>query len=122
MYLVDTSIWIDHFRSGDEALAAALDRQQVLSHDFVIGEIALGNLRQRGAVLESLQNLPRASLASDVEVLAFIERHSLCDLGIGYIDAHLLASTKLTRDAVLWTRDKRLSKIAHKLMISAAMN
>ena len=120
MLLVDTSVWIEHLRSGDATLAALLEKQQALTHDFVIGEIALGNLRQRNAVIAAMNGLPRAMRASAAEVLTFIERESLHGLGIGYIDAHLLASVRLTPGSSLWTRDKRLAKIAEKLGVAAA--
>ena len=120
MLLVDTSIWIDHLRSGDPALAASLEKQQVLTHDFVIGEIALGNLRQRNTVIAAMSGLPRATRASSAEVLTFIEREALHGLGVGYIDAHLLASVRLTPGSSLWTRDKRLAKIAVKLGVATS--
>ena len=121
MILVDTSVWIDHFRSGEPSLSDLLDRQDVLAHDFVIGELALGSLRQRDTVLGALRHLPRATKASDDEVLTFVERHSLHGLGIGYIDVHLLASAKLTPETSLWTRDRRLSRLAAKLNVNAAI-
>jgi predicted nucleic acid-binding protein len=118
--LVDTSVWVDHLRSGDARLSALLEKQQVLAHDFVIGEIALGNLRQRDAVITALKGLPRATRASTPEISLFIEQESLHGLGIGYVDAHLLASARLTAGAALWTRDKRLAKIAEKLGVAAS--
>jgi predicted nucleic acid-binding protein len=121
MVLADTSVWIDHFRSGEARLSQLLDRQQIVAHEFVIGELALGSLRQRDVVIGALRHLPRAIKASDDEVLQFIERYSLHGLGIGFIDAHLLASTKLTPDTVIWTRDKLLTKLATKLNIDAAI-
>jgi predicted nucleic acid-binding protein len=117
--LVDTSVWVDHMRGGDAALAGLLDAGQVLTHPFVIGELALGSLRQRDLVLGALQNLPQAIIAADREVLHFINRHALFGLGIGYIDAHLLASVRLTASAGLWTRDKRLSDVAERLGLAA---
>ena len=111
MILVDTSVWVDHFRSRDGALAALLDAGAVLTHPVVIGEIALGNLTRRGAILESFAALSGAAVATDAEVLAFIDRHEVFGRGIGYADAHLLASTALTAGARLWTRDKRLHAI-----------
>jgi predicted nucleic acid-binding protein len=113
--LVDTSIWVDHLRRGDDALAALLDAAQVLTHPFVIGEIAMGHLRRRAVVLGDLQDLPRAVAATDAEVLHFIERQGLAGLGLGYIDAHLLASVQLTPGASLWTRDKRLGDAARRM-------
>jgi predicted nucleic acid-binding protein len=117
--LVDTSIWIDHFRDTDPALAAALERGQVLMHPFVRGELACGNLRNRREVLELLGQLPAAPSATDAEALAFIERRALMGRGIGYIDAHLLASVALTGTARLWTRDRRLAAVAAELNLAA---
>lgn len=119
MILVDTSIWIDHFRSGNATLATLLETSQVLSHPFVIGELALGNLRQRNVIMASLQDLPHATVATDQEVLEFIERHKLMALGIGYIDVHLLASARLTPGASFWSRDKHLLAAADKLGLLA---
>jgi predicted nucleic acid-binding protein len=117
--LVDTSVWIDHLRSGDAVLAGLLDDSQVLSHPFVIGELALGNLRQRESILADLLRLPQASSASDVEVMHLIQREVLFGIGIGYLDAHLLAATRLTPGASLWTRDRRLSAAAERLSLAA---
>ncbi|MDX2112398.1 MAG: type II toxin-antitoxin system VapC family toxin [Alphaproteobacteria bacterium] len=114
MILVDTSIWVDHLRRGDEKLAALLNDGLVLLHSFVIGELALGNLPRRKQVLDSLQDLPSAIEANDKEVLDFINRHALPGLGIGYVDAHLLAAARLN-GVRLWTRDKRLREAAIKL-------
>ena len=115
MILVDTSVWIDHLRSGDQRLAALLNRSQVLTHPFVIGELACGNLRKRDEILRLLKGLPQAKLASQEEVLYMIEHKRLMGLGIGFIDAHLLASAVLSDAVALWTRDKRLQKVAGKL-------
>jgi hypothetical protein len=108
MILVDTSIWIDHLRVGDERLARLLADAKVLTHPFVIGELALGNLGNRMTVLSALQDLPQACVATEFEVLRFIQEKSLYNCGIGYIAAHLLAAVLLTPGAMLWTRDKRL--------------
>jgi predicted nucleic acid-binding protein len=110
--LVDTSVWVDHLRAGDRTLVRLLENSQVLVHPFVIGELALGNVRQRANLLAELQNLPHAPVASDQEVLRFIELHELFGLGIGYVDAHLLAAVRLSAGSSLWTRDKRLLAIA----------
>jgi predicted nucleic acid-binding protein len=117
MILVDTSIWVDHLRQGDARLKRLLEAGQVVIHPFVVGELALGNLRQRNLVLSSLRDLPHAVSAGDAEVLDFIERHALAGLGIGWVDAHLLASARLT-SAWLWTRDKRLSAVAVRLSLA----
>jgi predicted nucleic acid-binding protein len=113
--LVDTSVWIDHLKVGELSLVRLLDRGEVLTHPFVIGELALGNLSQRDVVLGSMQNLPRAIRASDLEVMRMIEATPLFGLGIGLVDANLLASARLTPDALIWTRDNRLSSAAEKL-------
>lgn len=115
MILVDTSVWVDHLRAGDKALAGWLEAGMVLTHPFVIGELALGNLRERDVVLNALSDLPRASIATDSEVLHFIGRHDLFGRGIGYVDAHLLAGVQLTAGAELWTNDRRLYGVAAQL-------
>ena len=119
MILVDTSIWIDHLRAGDPLLARLLDQGRVLVHPFIVGEIALGNLSKRGLVLQTLQDMPQAVQATHEEVLDFIEEQSLPGRGIGYVDAHLLAATRLTEGASLWTRDKRLRSAAEALSLTA---
>jgi predicted nucleic acid-binding protein len=115
MILVDTSVWIDHLRTANEALSALLETGSVLTHPFVTGEIALGYLRRREAILSALRDLPQAIVATDAEVLSFIEEQALAGLGMGYIDVHLLASVRLTAGAALWTRDKRLTGVAERL-------
>lgn len=119
MILIDTSIWIDHIRSPDAIVSQLLADRTVITHAYVIGEIAVGQIRTRIDVLSSLKLLPAARLATTDEVLIFIERHGLFGQGIGYVDAHLLAATKLTRGASLWTRDKRLNEVALRLSIAA---
>jgi len=115
--LVDSSVWIDHLRVGDAALAERLELGIVLGHPFVLGELACGRLRNRSEILMLLADLPQAVPAADAEVLAMIERHRLMGRGIGYVDAHLLASTLLTPEAALWTRDRRVANIARDLGI-----
>lgn len=115
MILVDTSVWVDHLRRSDAQLVDLLERAQVVMHPFVVGEIACGSLANRSTVLELLQDLPAASVAESDEVLAFIEHQALHGKGIGYVDAHLLASAALTGRAQLWTRDKRLLVAAKAL-------
>jgi predicted nucleic acid-binding protein len=115
MILVDTSVWIDHLRQRDERLSGLLDQGRVLAHPFVIGELALGNLHNRDAILGALQDLPHAPVATDAEVLGFITGNALHGMGIGYIDAHLLAATRLAPGTMLWPRDKRLLAVGMKL-------
>ncbi|WP_018953372.1 type II toxin-antitoxin system VapC family toxin [Thioalkalivibrio sulfidiphilus] len=118
MILVDTSVWVDHLRTGDAALGALLNRSQVLMHPFVVGELACGNLRNRSEVLRLLKDLPQAVVANDEEVLFFIERNALMGRGIGYVDAHLLAAVTLGGSTQLWTRDKRLRSVAETLNLA----
>jgi predicted nucleic acid-binding protein len=118
MILVDTSVWVDHLRAGDAALGALLNRSQVLMHPFVLGELACGNLRNRDEVLRLLKDLPQAPVASDEEVLFFVERNALMGRGIGYVDAHLLAAVTLGGSTHLWTRDKRLRSVAEALELA----
>jgi predicted nucleic acid-binding protein len=120
MILVDTSVWVDHLRTGVSQLAEALDSEFVLGHPFVIGELALGNLRRRDEILGALVRLPSARVAAQLEVIHIIEQNALYGLGIGYVDAHLVASTLLTPETVLWTRDRRLKKVAETLDLSFA--
>ena len=119
MILVDTSVWVDHLQRGNAQLAEQLGKGQVLAHPFVLGELALGSLRQRAKVLDAMQNLPMAAVASSDEVLTFIGTHALQGMGIGYVDAHLLASSRLSPAARLWTLDKRLQAAAHQMGLSA---
>jgi predicted nucleic acid-binding protein len=117
--ITDTSVWIDHLKSGDPVLADLLETGGVLAHPFVMGELALGSLRQRSAVLGSLSDLPQAIVASDNEVMMLIEGERLYGIGIGYVDAHLLAAARLTSGALIWTRDRRLRQAAGQLGLSA---
>ena len=119
MILVDSSVWIDHLRAGDADLQGLLNRSRVLTHPFVIGELALGNLRQRDVVIGLLEDLPRALVATDAETRHFIDRHALFGMGIGCVDAHLLAAARLTPDTSIWTRDKRLRAVAFNLSLAA---
>jgi predicted nucleic acid-binding protein len=120
LILVDTSIWIDHLRAGSDLLAKLLNAGHVLTHPFVIGELALGEMRQRSTILEALSNLPRAELATEAEVLSFINVQALFGRGIGYVDVHLVASVRLTAGAELWTRDNRLRSVAEELGLAMA--
>ncbi|HMM55574.1 MAG TPA: PIN domain-containing protein [Candidatus Desulfobacillus sp.] len=115
MILLDTSVWVDHLRRKDAEVSALLQSGLALSHPFVIGELACGNLKSRSSILGLLGALPQARLAREDEALFFIDRHKLMGHGIGYVDAHLLAATALTAGACLWTRDKRLGALARRL-------
>jgi predicted nucleic acid-binding protein len=109
--LVDTSVWIDHLRRGNADLAAALEHDLVVCHPFVIGELACGNLANRAELLALLARLPTVPVATDTEVLTLIERRRLMGRGLGYVDAHLLASAAIGA-VTLWTLDARLAQMA----------
>lgn len=119
MILADTSIWIDHFRSGNEQLRKHLNEGQVAIHPFIIAELALGSLQQRTKTLALLDLLPQVRVAQMNEVRLTIEARSLYSRGIGLIDAHLIASIFINQSALLWTRDKQLRKVAEDLGIHA---
>lgn len=112
MILVDTSIWVEHLRTGRPDLARLLDDGLVLGHPWVAGELALGHLVRRSEVIGLLGALPRAMVATPEEILTLVEHHQLHGIGIGYVDAQLLASTALTDGSTLWTADRRLGAAA----------
>jgi predicted nucleic acid-binding protein len=116
--LVDTGVWIDHLRRGDQLLFAMLERGDVLGHPWVTGELALGNLQRREETLHLIGQLPQATLATPAEILEFIDRHELAGVGVGYVDAQLLAATRLTADARIWTRDRRLREAAERVGVA----
>lgn len=118
MILVDTSVWVDHFRRTDAVLARLLEMGEVLGHPCVIGELALGSLRDRSTVLGLLHQLPQAVTATHEEVLHLVQAERLDGLGIGYVDAHLLAAARLTPECALWTRDRRLAAVADRLQVA----
>jgi len=114
--LVDTSVWIDHFNRDSKELGSLLHQVVVISHPFVIGEIACGNLKNRKGILELFTELPGAIQAEHHEVLRLIESNGLQGRGIGWINAHLLASALLSK-ALLWTNDRKLAALADGLGI-----
>jgi predicted nucleic acid-binding protein len=116
--LVDTSVWIDHLRAGSLQLSALLERNAVLMHPYVRGELACGNLVRRSETLALLADLPGAREAHHDEVLHFIEHHRLMGRGLGYVDAHLLAATALNAPAKLWTLDRSLKSAAAALELN----
>lgn len=113
MILVDTSVWIDHLRAGNELLSDLLEENRVVTHPLVLGELSVGNISKRSTFLQLIRNLPVASEASHEEVIQFIEKHRMWSKGVGYFDMHLLCSS-LIDSIPLWTMDKRLSAIAGK--------
>ncbi len=119
MILTDTSIWVNHIRLAEPELVAHLGAGDVLMHPFVIGELAVGNLRRRAVFLDFLLTLPQPRLASDSDVLQFVEERKLYGRGISYIDAHLLVSARFSA-ALLWTVDRRLQAAATDLGLAFA--
>ena len=117
MILADTSVWVDHLRSGNDRLASYLNEGSVVIHPFIIGELACGNIKNRTKILDMLGALPSIPIAQQDEVMHFISHNRIYGKGIGLIDAHLLASSFLARCNV-WTMDKALGKVAKALKIS----
>jgi predicted nucleic acid-binding protein len=120
LILADTSIWIDHLRSGNKELRKNLEQGNVVIHPFVTAELALGLLRERTLTLALLDFLPQVRVAQLSEVRLIIETRRLYNLGIGLMDAHLIASVFINASTLLWTRDKRLRKAAERLGIHAS--
>lgn len=112
MILVDTSVWVEHLRSGSAVLSTALEEGQVLTHSMIRGELALGTIAPRHALLASLAALPHAARATDEEVLVLIDGMELHGRGLGLVDAHLLAACLLTPGIRVWTKDQRLHAAA----------
>jgi len=112
--LVDTSVWIDHFRRSHPALVAALERGDVECHDFVLGELACGTLSRRDEVLALMQTLPQIAPVTHGEAMALVAERRLWGRGLGWVDVNLLAAALVAR-AHLWTLDRRLRKVAHDL-------
>jgi predicted nucleic acid-binding protein len=119
--LADTSIWIDHLRSGNEGLSKELKRGNVAIHPLIIAELALGALRERARTLALLDALPQVRVAQLSEVRRMIETQRLYGLGIGLMDAHLIASVLISSPTLLWTRDKPLRRVAAGLGVHAGM-
>jgi predicted nucleic acid-binding protein len=121
MIVIDSSIWIDHLHAGEPLLDAYLMREQALMHPHVLGEIALGSIKNRERVLSRFERLPAPNVAKEGYVLDLIDQQDLWATGIGYTDAHLLASTLLTPGGSLWTRDRRLLAQAERLGIACEL-
>lgn len=121
MILADTSVWIDHLRSGDKEMREQLSRGNIVAHPFITTELALGSLKERAKMLALLDLLPTVRVAQDSEVRAMIEARRLYNVGIGLTDAHLIAAAFINPATLLWTRDKPLRKIAEGLGIHAAL-
>lgn len=118
--LIDTSVWIRHFRSSNSNVVQLLENELVVSHDFIVGELACGSLKARQDTIGYLQKLTSLPVMSvnEILILILIEAKELYSRGIGLIDAQLLASTLATPETRLWTVDKRLGQISNELGIS----
>jgi predicted nucleic acid-binding protein len=121
LILADTSVWIDHLRSGNKELRQHLNHGQIAIHPFIIAELALGSLQERTKTLALLDLLPQVRMAQLGEVRLMIEARRLYSLGIGLTDAHLIASVFINPPTLLWTRDKRLRTVAEGLGIHASL-
>ena len=119
MILVDTSIWIDHLHRTEPDLVAVLEEAEVCLHPMIIGELALGSLRDRSAILSMLADLPAVSVATHAEVQQLIESNALYGSGLSLVDAHLLAALRLTEATKLWSRDRRLHSAARQRGVAA---
>jgi len=122
LILADTSIWIDHFRSGNKQLRKHLNEGQIVIHPAIIAELALGSLQERTKTLALLDLLPQVRVAQLSEVRRMIEARRLYSLGVGLTDAQLIASVFINPSTLLWTRDKRLRKAAEALGIHARLS
>ena len=112
LILADTSVWANHLRNHDPLMVSLTDGERLLMHPYVIGELSMGNLHDRAAFIVALRQMEGVTLATDSEVSRLVEDNRLYGTGIGWIDAHLLASTLLTDDVQLWSHDRRLSAAA----------
>jgi len=121
LILADTSIWIDHLRSGNNEMRKRLNQGQIVIHPFVIAELALGSLQARTKTLALLDLLPQVRVAQLSEVRLTIEARRLYSRGIGLTDAHLIASVFINPSTLLWTKDKRLRRVAEGLGIHASL-
>lgn len=115
--LVDTSVWVHHFRHGEPALADLLQADRVLVHPMVLGEIACGTPPARERTLQWLSQQQQPIQAGLQEVMALIGREQLYGLGCGLVDLTLLASTLMTPGASLWTRDGSLLKLVERFNV-----
>ena len=117
MWLVDTSVWVDHLRRGNARLASLLNDAQVCCHPCIVGELACGMIRNRHEILELLKSLPGVIVAEPEEILEMIDRNRLYGRGAGWIDMQILSSALLT-GVRLWTLDSQLLKMARELGVA----
>jgi predicted nucleic acid-binding protein len=117
MILADTSVWVEHLCKGSGPHAELLEADSVAVHPFIIGELACGSITNRREILDLLAALPAVKTAGHAEVMRFVEPNRLSGLGIGWVDAHLLASALLS-DTPILTLDRRLRAAAENLNIA----
>ena len=118
MILVDTSLWIDYFSARQPIVHELLGDRQAAIHDLVIGELAVGDLRERATTLYALSRIKQSYRVSDREALDLVEAEALWGTGLGFIDVHLLASALVTPDCLLWSRDRKLAETAERLGVA----
>ena len=117
--LVDTSVWVAHFKRRNESLVVLMLRDEALTHPMVLGELACGTPpAPRERTLGDIGLLRPATLANWDEVIAFIEREKLYGLGCGIVAMSLVASTLMTPGTRLWTLDKRLATLAARFDVA----
>jgi len=116
MVLVDTSVWVSHLRHGNPRLQKLLEEGKVVSHPFIIGELACGNICNRAEIISLMQSLPTLDAVEHEELLVFIEHNKIMGTGLGFVDVHLLAAAML-EGIPLWTQDKKLKQACSRLSI-----
>ena len=117
MILVDSSVWIDHFRNDNKLLSILLSNGAIVMHEFILGELAIVNFKNRKVILSLLDSIPKLSKLTHDEFIYFFEQNSFYGRGVGFVDIHLLGSTKLA-GVKIWTLDKRLLKLAESLNLN----
>ena len=120
--LADTSVWLDHFRTSDPLMDDLTGAKRLITHPFVVGELSMGNLPDRGKFLLWMRRMRTVARVRDADVFALIEGKRLFGSGIGWVDAHLLTSVFLMDDVKLWTRDRRLNAAAERLGCAAQLH
>ncbi|MCZ6672813.1 MAG: PIN domain-containing protein [Verrucomicrobia bacterium] len=117
MILVDTSVWVNYLHSGSSRLEELLLEVEVVSHPFIIGELASGGIKNRKEFISLIQALPVTPVITDEEFMHFLESNKLFGIGVGFVDIHLLGSARMAQ-VLLWTEDKNLLKIAKDMRVS----
>lgn len=116
--LVDTSVWVGHFKLRNDHLVALLESDRVVCHPYVVMEVACGTPPSRQAIIAMLAELESMPTATPDEVLLLIERRNLYGRGCGLVDLSLLAAALLEGQTLVWTLDKRLAAIAAELNLA----